>query len=458
MPHSTRPLALVSLLTVHRKQVLAHLTKAAKKFVAHIATLKGTAPEAAEKLGAKVFPFGSYALGVFGPSSDIDTCIVGPKSVSRDDYFREFRNILYGMSDSKDITEFVMVPDAFVPVIKIEYRGIAIDLLYCSLRTQATITDDIDLTKLSILQKLEEVDIRTINGPRVVQEMLSSVPQHKSFRFALRTIKLWANQRGIYGAVFGYPGGIAWAIMVARIAQLFPMACGATLVCKFFHLMLRWPWPRPVMLRDVDTNNPLNHQVWNPTQDRVARSHIMPVITPAYPQMCSTHGVTRTTFAVMMDEFQRGVDIVAKIQDGQSSWDELLERHSFFTKDHKFYLSVIATSLTPEADESFKGLVKSKITRLSRMIEDTDPHDKKARPYMKEFDRIHRCANADEIERVKQGSMDFQIKKGDLPPNGEPAAEDGTSLVYTSTLYIGLTIPEGTYFVAIRLEPLTDRV
>ncbi|CAI6336331.1 unnamed protein product [Periconia digitata] len=427
-----------------RKQVLAHFTKAAKKLVATVAIKKGQTPEAAEKLGAKVFPFGSYALGVFGPSSDIDTCIVGPKSVSREDFFHEFRDIFYGMSDSKDITEFVMVPDAFVPIIKIEYRGIAIDLVYCSLRTQATIADDIDLIgDTSILQKLEDVDIRTINGPRVVQEMLQAVPQLKSFRFALRTIKLWANQRGIYGAVFGFPGGIAWAIMVARIAQLFPMACGATLVCKFFNLMLRWPWPRPVMLKEVDTKNPLNHQVWNPTQDRVAKGHIMPVITPAYPQMCSTHGVTRSTKAVMEDEFQRGADITTKIQNGTSTWDELLQRHSFFTKDYPRYLSVIATSLTADADENFKGLVKSKITRLSRAIEDTDPNDKTARPYMKEFDRVHRCVNADQIERVKQGSMDYLVKKGDSQ-NDETSADASNTLVYTSTLYIGLYVPEGS--------------
>ncbi|PVH97068.1 Poly(A) polymerase [Periconia macrospinosa] len=440
-----------------RKQVLEHFEKAAKKLVTQVALKKGVAPEAAEKLGAKVFPFGSYALGVFGPSSDIDTCIVGPKIVSREDYFQEFRAIFYGMSDAKDITEFVMVPDAFVPIIKIEYRGIAIDLVYCSLRTQSTISHDIDLiSNTNILQKLEEVDIRTINGPRVVQEMLAAVPEHKSFRLALRTIKLWANQRGVYGAVFGYPGGIAWAIMVARIAQLFPKACGATLVCKFFHLMLRWPWPRPVMLKDVDTNNPLNHQVWNPTQDRVARSHIMPVITPAYPQMCSTHGVTRTTMAAMMDEFKRGAEITARIQDGQSTWDELLQRHTFFTKDHKFYLSVIATSLTPEADENFKGLVKSKITRLSRSIEDSDQSDKRARPYMKEFDRVHRCANPDQIERVKQGSMDYQIKKADLPEDGQAPAVDGTTLVYTSTLYIGLTVPEGEYSKSLDISyPVT---
>jgi hypothetical protein len=69
--------------------------------------------------------------------------------------------------------------------------------------------------------------------------------------------------RGIYGAVFGFPGGIAWAIMVARICQLYPMACGATILAKFFNLMHKWNWPRPVMLTNHELEG-FGLRVWNP--------------------------------------------------------------------------------------------------------------------------------------------------------------------------------------------------
>jgi poly(A) polymerase len=69
--------------------------------------------------------------------------------------------------------------------------------------------------------------------------------------------------RAIYGAVFGFPGGIAWAIMVARICQLYPMACGATILAKFFNLMHKWNWPRPVMLKDHELPE-YGLRVWNP--------------------------------------------------------------------------------------------------------------------------------------------------------------------------------------------------
>jgi poly(A) polymerase len=69
--------------------------------------------------------------------------------------------------------------------------------------------------------------------------------------------------RGIYGNVFGFPGGVAWAMMVARICQLYPYACGATIVVKFFSIYADWPWPRPVLLKPVEDGS-LGMKVWNP--------------------------------------------------------------------------------------------------------------------------------------------------------------------------------------------------
>ena len=71
--------------------------------------------------------------------------------------------------------------------------------------------------------------------------------------------------RAIYANVMGFPGGVAWAMMVANICQSYPQACGSVVVGKFFHLMGTWNWPRPVMLKDIDENPPGMHaRIWNP--------------------------------------------------------------------------------------------------------------------------------------------------------------------------------------------------
>lgn len=92
--------------------------------------------------------------------------------------------------------------------------------------------------------------------------------------------------RAIYGAVFGYPGGIAWAIMVARICQLYPMACGATILAKFFNLMHKWNWPRPVMLKDHEVGE-FGLRVWNPAVSMFHCDQRPQLIDADLPRRCT---------------------------------------------------------------------------------------------------------------------------------------------------------------------------
>jgi poly(A) polymerase len=267
-----------------RLKVLQHLQAVVDEFIRRVGKAKGLPQSTIDSAGGKIFCFGSYALGVHGPciflpslaflrqsalcwlplASDIDTLVVAPKHVFLDDFFDRFPAVFKEMSAAEDITEFNPVREAYVPIIKMEYRGVSIDLIFASLPTMSQIPKDLEGVDKTMLRGLDDTTMRSVNGTRVTLELLQSVPQIKSFRHALRAVKFWANQRAIYGAVFGYPGGIAWAIMVARICQLYPYACGATVLTKFFRLIGKWPFPRPVMLKEIEEGT-LNLRVWNPT-------------------------------------------------------------------------------------------------------------------------------------------------------------------------------------------------
>ena len=258
------PTACTALLTRRRRDdVIRHLQTVVEEFVRRVCRQKGVKQAAIDVAGGKVFTFGSYALGVHGPTSDIDSLVVVPKQVSIDDFFRNFPAIFREMSKTEDITELNPVEDAFVPIIKMEYRGVSIDLIFASLPKLSSIPRDMDTIEKKNLDGLAEQAMRSVNGTRVTKELLAAVPHPGSFRHALRAIKLWSNERGIYGAVFGYPGGVAWAIMVARICQLYPFANGATIVSKFFSLMQKWSWPRPVLLKHIE-EGAMGLRVWNP--------------------------------------------------------------------------------------------------------------------------------------------------------------------------------------------------
>lgn len=188
--------------------------------------------------------------------------MVVPKYVSRPDFFEHFPALLEQMSPPGAIEELTPVADAFVPIIKLEFSGISIDLIFARLLV-ASIPVTLDLKDDALLRGLDETDLRCLNGTRVTDEILTLVPQVKTFRHALRAIKLWAKKKAVYSNVMGFPGGVAWAMMVARICQLYPQAPGSAIVGRFFHLMSSWPWPRPILLKTI-ADGPLQVRVWNP--------------------------------------------------------------------------------------------------------------------------------------------------------------------------------------------------
>lgn len=49
----------------------------------------------------------------------------------------------------------------------------------------------------------------------------------------------------------GFPGGVAWAIMVAHVCQRHPDATVRELVNQFFGVYSHWKWPKPVKLREI---------------------------------------------------------------------------------------------------------------------------------------------------------------------------------------------------------------
>lgn len=51
----------------HRKQALQLLQRVAIEFIKAVSRKKGLSPAAVEAAGGKIFTFGSYRLGVYGP-------------------------------------------------------------------------------------------------------------------------------------------------------------------------------------------------------------------------------------------------------------------------------------------------------------------------------------------------------------------------------------------------------
>ena len=100
------------------------------------------------------------------------------------------------------------------------------------------ITDELDEIKEmelddTLLIGLDETSVRSINGVRVAQYLLStlettdknrknydSATQVDNFRLTLRAVKEWARVHGLYSNVLGFLGGVNWAILVCWVCKV----------------------------------------------------------------------------------------------------------------------------------------------------------------------------------------------------------------------------------------------
>ncbi|KAJ2160084.1 polynucleotide adenylyltransferase [Coemansia sp. RSA 552] len=454
----------------NREVVLGKVDKLVKEFV-YRAALKQKRPESlARTYGGKIFTFGSYRLGVHGAGADLDTLCVVPMHVKREDFFE----IMAGMlKERSEVTELTPVPDTHVPVIKMVFGGVDMDLTIAVMQ-QPTVPEDQELADNNLLRTMDEFSVRSLNGSRVTDEILRLVPNVATFRLALRCIKLWAKRRAIYSNSMGFFGGVAWAMVVARICQLYPNKCASTIVTRFFHVLSRWRWTTPVLLKEIEAGT-AQFRVWNPRLYASDRAHKMPIITPAYPSMCATHNVSQSTKQIIELEIKRGLMVLDRVMRRETGWQDLFEKDEFFRK-YRFYLQVNVSSTNDESNHHLHGYVESRLRQYVARLETTGLFVL-IHPYIKSFDHDFACTSDEEVERIRAGFLpDPQQASSPVPNDGaatdsatadsaaeamvpdtssdaaEGAAEEssaapsdgdsGKGKIYTSAFYLGLLLVE----------------
>jgi len=357
----------------HRIQVLTKLNELVKTFVRKVAEEKKIPAHLHDSLGGKIYTFGSYRLGVHTRNGDIDTLCVVPGHVSRQDFFSTFFELLKNTDGVRDCQA---IENAYVPLIKLYYDDIDMDILFARLANNSMVPEDQELRSVEILRSLDDKCVRSLNGCRVTDEILHLVPNIETFRLTLRAVKLWAKQKGIYSNAMGFIGGVSWAMLVARTCQLYPNAAPSSLLNKFFLVFSKWDWPKPVFLKMPEESPPgLTYQVWDPRIYGADRNHLMPIITPAYPHQNSTYNVSRSTLTVMKQEFKEALELTKKIMEdeseppeGQKRWAPLFTKTNFFMK-YKHFIVLSATADDHDAYKTWTGLVESNIRKLVSDLE-----------------------------------------------------------------------------------------
>jgi hypothetical protein len=164
-------------------------------------------------------------------------------------------------------------------------------------------------------------------------------------------------------------GGIAWAILVVLVCQLYPKANGAMLVVKFFETYRLWSWKAPVLLKSISPPQPgFNPDEWYFYTNPRDRRALMPIVTPVEPPQNSTANVSRSTKSVLIEEFIRGNTICKELLAGEAQWEKLFERTDFFRK-YTVYLMIAVGGNDPDEARRFVEYIQSRMPAFLRSLD-----------------------------------------------------------------------------------------
>jgi poly(A) polymerase Pap1 len=96
--------------------------------------------------------------------SDIDTLVVAPRHVKREDFFDVYPAVLRKIAPDS-VSSLTAVPDSFVPIIKLVFNDIDIDLIFVSIASLHTIPLGLELKDNKLLDSLDQPGVRAITGP-----------------------------------------------------------------------------------------------------------------------------------------------------------------------------------------------------------------------------------------------------------------------------------------------------
>ncbi len=316
-----------------------------------------------QKHGARLLAFGSQKLGVVGKDSDIDAVAIVPKLVQRDMFFARFPAVL---QNNPEVKQLRVIQAAYVPVIKLAFREIQFDLCLARLQMDC-IPENLDILSADILRGLDEESIRSLNGPKETQRIAELVPDFELFVHVLKVVKFWAKSKGLYSSSMGFLGGIGWTLSVAYCCQNNPKSSLTKLLRQFFHTMATWPWPQPLMIAPLE-EDPLNLKTWNPKLYTGDLHHVMPIITPVYPQHNCAFTVMQSTKAVINKHLLQACEVMDDIMEERTETTSLFDAAPF-VREYKHFLLVTSTAKSYQEHVDWSGLVEAKLRLLVSSLE-----------------------------------------------------------------------------------------
>ncbi|KAL5217254.1 hypothetical protein ABZP36_017938 [Zizania latifolia] len=313
------------------------------------------------KTTATVLTFGSYALGAYGPESDIDAVCVGPCIASLQHHF--FVVLRQMLEERPEVSDLHSIESAKVPLMRFKFNRMLVDFLYVQLPV-INAAEAIHSFDPHLLAAVDGPSWRCLSGVRVNRQIIQLLPNMKKFQILLRCLKLWARKRGLHCHLLGFFAGIHLAILAAFVCSRHPNASVNTLFSLFFDTFSHWPWPLPVNLLDEPAP-------WNPDQ-----CSLMPIVMPCSPPEFCASSITKSTFNKIKEELQRGFALTNDVRNVDIDWPWLFAPFPYAVR-YEHFLRIVLSAPMAEELRDWVGWVKSRFRNLLLKLEslgvDCDP-------------------------------------------------------------------------------------
>ncbi|KAI1104104.1 hypothetical protein F4804DRAFT_206636 [Jackrogersella minutella] len=306
-----------------------------------------------------IVPVGSYGLGVWSTTSDIDCLCIGP--ISPDLFFALAIQRLRKAS-SRGVKIFRRVDAQPGTILELGIGHIKVDLRYCSAASIAeTWPDALTLPPTDPAFRLPAHVLAKLKPIRDLYHMRRTVPDLAAFRLAYRLIKCWATRRGIYAAKFGYLSGIQISILLTRVCKLLSHnnrpASTPTLIATFFTYYAGFDWKRDTV------SDPFYYK-----HVKYVRTAQEPMAILGFhgPSVNTAQAATASTVHVISREFKRAESLLCPFK---VTWSKFLGEDTGameFLKAYKTYVKITAQfwGVSLERGNSFVAWLESRCVPL----------------------------------------------------------------------------------------------
>ncbi|KAI9717742.1 MAG: hypothetical protein M1812_004471 [Candelaria pacifica] len=260
-------------------------------------------------------PTGSYGLGVWAVSCDIDCLCIGSISTS---VFIQLARQRLKKAATQGVRILRTVKSASGTYFELEIQGVLLNLQYCPATEVVETWPRINQASVSdSMFDLPVTSRKKLNAWRDNYYLTHSIPDIPTFWLAHRFLRLWAAKRGILSAKFGYLSSFHLSLMLSRVCKLVSRDKGnptaPDIVRTFFNHYATFDFAVH-MVFDPDVHAP------KPRYQRTSREHLV-ILTLHAPVINAAYSISMNSLPTLVEELKRA-DRLMSYED--ASWSDLI--------------------------------------------------------------------------------------------------------------------------------------